>query len=184
LAGKKVSAAPGTAPERYLVGLLQQEGLTDKIPISNLQTNDAASALRADQIDAFVATGAMAATFEADGYPIVDKASQHTGLYTTNVDVASQDLLDAHPGFSKAWGDALTEAAAAAKADPDGYYSFNATADKVDVAIAKVATPLLSVPDGPFSPDGVQQLQGAYDFLNKQGSIKKTYDLNSWLDQG
>lgn len=184
LIGKKASAAPGTAPERYLLGLLQQEGLSSAITISNLQTNDAATALRADQIDAFVASGPMAATFEADGYPVIDRASQHTGLSTTTVNVASQELLDAHPGFATAWGAALTEAAAAAKADPGGFASFNATADKVSVSIAQVATPLAGVPVEPFSPDGVQQLQGAYDFLLAQGSIKNPYDLNSWFDRG
>jgi ABC-type nitrate/sulfonate/bicarbonate transport system substrate-binding protein len=184
LAGKKVSAAPGTAPEQYLIELLQQQGLSDKIKISNLQTNDAATALKAGSIDAFVASGPMAATFASQGYPIIDKASDHTGLYTTSVNIASQKFLDEHPGFAQAWGQALADAVKSIKASSTQYWAFAAKAEKVTVPIATAANPLNNYPDTAFSADGVTQITASYNFLQKQGKLKAPFDLNAWFDKG
>jgi sulfonate transport system substrate-binding protein len=183
LAGKKVSAAPGTAPEQFLVELLAQQHLTDKIKISHLQTNDAAAAVRSGRIDAFVASGAMAATLAQQGYPVIDKASNHTGLYTSSVNVASQKFLNQHPGFAAAWGKAFTQAVASIKAKPDAYWAFAAKQEKVSVAIAEAANPLVSYPDGPFSADGVAQLTASYNFLKDQQLLKADVDVLAWLDR-
>ena len=181
LVGKKVSAAPGTAPEQYLIGLLKQAGLSNKIKISNLQTNDAASALRAGQIDAFVASGTMAGQFIAQGFPVIDKASDHTGLYTSSVNIAAQKFLKAHPLFAAAWAEAFADTVKDIKADPDAYWAFNAKVDKVTTAIAKQAFPLDTLPDTAFSADGLTELQGSYQFLVEQKRLKNPFDVKSWL---
>jgi NitT/TauT family transport system substrate-binding protein/sulfonate transport system substrate-binding protein len=181
LIGKKVSAAPGTAPEQYLIELLAQEHLTGKIAISHLQTNDAAAAVRAGSIDAFVASGPMAATFAQQGYPVVDEASKHTGLYTTSVNVASSKFLNAHPKFAAAWGSVITDSVADLRKHPDAYWAFAAKAEKVSVPIAKAANPLNSYPDGPFSATGVQQLEASYRFLLSHKLIKNQVDIDGWL---
>jgi sulfonate transport system substrate-binding protein len=184
LVGKKVSAAPGTAPEQYLIELLDQQHLTGKIKISHLQTNDAAAAVRSGRIDAFVASGPMAATLASQGYPVVDQASEHAGLYTTSVNVASSKFLTAHPKFAAAWGKAITDAVASIRADSDRYWAFAAGAEKVPVAIAKAANPLNSYPDGPFSTEGVAELKHSYAFLRERALIKKDVDVDAWLATG
>lgn len=181
LAGKKVSAAPGTAPEQYLIGLLKQENLSDKIKITNLQTNDAATAVRAGQIDAFVASGTMAGQLIADGFPVIDKATDHTGLATSSVNISSQKFLDAHPKFAPAWAAAFADSVKSIKADPDAYWAFNAEADKVSADIAKQAFPLDNLPDSAFSKTGVSQLSGSYAFLTEQKKIKTPFDVTGWL---
>jgi ABC-type nitrate/sulfonate/bicarbonate transport system substrate-binding protein len=181
LAGHKVSAAPGTAPEQYLIELLDQEHLTGKIDISHLQTNDAAAAVRAGTVDAFVASGPMAATLAAQGYPVIDQASDHTGLYTTSVNVAPEKFLKQHPGFAAAWARALQQAVASIRAHPDAYWAFTATAEKVPVAVAKAANPLSNYPATAFSSDGVTQLKASYAFLLDHKLIRKPVDIDTWL---
>ncbi|GAA1876722.1 ABC transporter substrate-binding protein [Pseudonocardia ailaonensis] len=181
LAGKKVAAAPGTAPEQYLIGLLKEENLTGTIPISSLQTNDAATAVRAGSIDAFVASGPMAGQLVEQGFPVIDKASDHTDLYTSSVHVASQKFLDAHPQFAAAWATVLADTVKSIKADPDGFWAFNAQVDQVDQNVAKIAFPLSSLPDEAFSTTGVAQLSHSYDFLVEQKVITQPFDVKGWL---
>jgi NitT/TauT family transport system substrate-binding protein/sulfonate transport system substrate-binding protein len=183
LAGRKVTAPTGTAPAQYLTQLLAEQSLSDTVHISNLQTNDAATALQAGSIDAFVDSGPNAIALIQKGYPVIDQAGQHPDLETTSENIASQKFLNAHPGFAAAWGQALTDAAASARADSAGYWAFNAQVEKVSVSIATQANPRNGLPDSPFSSTGIQQLTNSYNFLRQHGDLKAPFDLTAWLDR-
>lgn len=182
LAGKTVATQVGSYMYRYLVALLDQEGLTDSVKITHIYTTAALSALQSGGIAAYAApagqlTGAMAAA----GYPVIDKASaDHQDLLGTSVTVITGKALAAHPALPAAWNAVRASAIAQITAQPDAYYAFAATATQTTADVVKVSLPVTVYPTEPFSAKGIALLTATDQFLAAQHLAKSAVDIDAW----
>jgi sulfonate transport system substrate-binding protein len=183
LIGKTVAAPTDTVRYRFIYGLLADEGLLGKVTLSNLGTPESIAALRSGAVDAISVTGTQAAQLAADGYPVLDKASNHPDLLSTEQTTALQSFLDSHPGFATAWGNALAKTNSDLRAHPEAYWQNSSTYDRVDVKLESIGDPVDAYNVTPFPQAGIEQLESTYDFLVSQKLIQQPFSVDTWLLQ-
>jgi sulfonate transport system substrate-binding protein len=183
LVGKKVAAPSGTIRFRFLYGLLVESGLQDKIDISDLGTPESIAALKTGSIDALSISPPQNAQLQSQGYTVIAKASEHPALLSTEQTVALQSFIDKHPGFTKAWGQALVDTNSDIRANIDAYWAYQAKVEHVPVAVEKVAEPVDNYNTEPFPAAGVKQLRSTYEFLKSQNLIKNDFDFDAWFQR-
>jgi sulfonate transport system substrate-binding protein len=179
LPGKKVATAPGSYMDRYLKGLLAEEDLTGKVQVGALLPPAGVSAIQSGSLDAYAFPFPIGASLAEQGYPVIDTASKHSGLAGNSVTLISERALSDHPQLAGAWRAATKADNQAVRADPDAFWKWEATNNKVTVAAAKASYPVDNYPLEPFPADAVAALQGTLDYL-VQSKQAKNFDLKGW----
>ncbi len=182
LAGKTVATQVGSYMYRYLLALLDEEGLTGKVKVTHIYTTDAVAALKSGGIAAYAApAGQLTAALQAAGYPILDKASDdHRDLLGTSLTVIASSTLSKHPGLPAAWNTARAAAIADANKNASAYYAFAAKASGTTAAVVQQATPLGDYSSDPFTSDGLAKLTALNSFLVTNKLTTAAVDLNAW----
>lgn len=182
LAGTTVATQVGSDMYRYLLGVLQQQGIAGKVRVTHVYTSNALAALQSGQIAAYAApAGQLTALLGAQGFPVLDKASvDHRDLLGTSVTVVTEKALAAHPALPQAWNGARAAAVADIAQHADAYYAFAATAQATPVAVERAARPVSSYPSAPFTAQGFTLLKATKDFLVAQRLAPHDVDLDAW----
>jgi NitT/TauT family transport system substrate-binding protein/sulfonate transport system substrate-binding protein len=182
LAGKTIATQVGSYMYRYLIAVLQQQGLADKVKVTHVYTTAALASLQSGGIAAYAApAGQLTDALQQAGFPIIDKASDdHTDLLGTSVTVIPSSTLAKHPGLPAAWNKARSASIADANANSDAYYAFAAKATGTTVAVVKSATPLSHYPSVAFTDDGVAKLTALNTFLLDQKLTTESVDIAAW----
>ena len=182
LAGKTVATQVGSYMYRYLLALLDQQGLTGQVKVTHIYTTDALAALKSGGIAAYAApAGQLTAALQTAGFPILDKASaDHQDLLGTSLTVVAGSALSKHPGLPAAWNAARTAAIADANKDATAYYDYAAKASGTTAAVVSQATPLSSYPSAAFTDAGVAKLTALNTFLVANKLTTATVDINAW----
>ncbi|MBP2000289.1 ABC-type nitrate/sulfonate/bicarbonate transport system substrate-binding protein [Paenibacillus shirakamiensis] len=164
---------------RYVVGLLQEEGITD-YKLVHMLIPDATAALARGDIDATTNLGVPALKLIAQGYPYLDDASKHPSLLGTSATVVSKDYLAKFPDFPAIWNAAREKALADLKQHPDEYYAFLATLGNTTSELAKKVNPINEIKDTAFSEDGLKRLEGTKNFLVKEKLARRDFNIKDW----
>jgi sulfonate transport system substrate-binding protein len=181
LAGKSVTAPQGTIRDRAAKQLIEVAGLKGKVAVKDVPTPESIAGLSAGKIDATIVTGTSAVELRNQGFPVIDTTAAHKGLSSVGTNVASTTFVHAHPGFTAAWQDAVGSTNADILAHLDAYNQWVATNDGVDLDLVKESTVANTFNTSPFPAEGVAQFKSAYQFLVKDGSIKKPFDVATWV---
>jgi sulfonate transport system substrate-binding protein len=181
LKGTKIGVAKGTYPHRYLMGLLDNKGLTKNVNVVQIPSADAKAALERGDIAAYpfaMGTGPM---LVAQGFPVIDQAKDHQGLVGTGVSVVTENLLSRYPQLPQKWNQIRQQALQDIKANPEEFYQFAAQASgNVPLAIVKESYPLDLYPTEPFTPQGLKLLNSTKQFLADQKLLKSDFDIKDW----
>jgi sulfonate transport system substrate-binding protein len=182
LAGTTVATQVGSYMYRYLLALLEQDGIAKKVKVTHIYTAGASAALASGAVAAYAApAGQLTALLGKQGYPVIDKASvNHPELRGTSLTVIPDKVLAAHPGLPQAWNKARTAAVADITKQPDAYYAFAAKATQTPEAVVRAVTPLTLYPSEPFSPTGLILLEGTKKFLVDHKLAASDFSLTEW----
>ncbi|MBD2534439.1 ABC transporter substrate-binding protein [Nostoc flagelliforme FACHB-838] len=181
LKGTKVGVAKGTYPHRYLMGLLEKEGLTKDVKVVQIPSADAKPALERGDISAYPFAMGAGPTLVSQGFSAIDQAKDHQGLVGTGVSVVTENLLSRHPELPQKWNQIRRQALQEIKANPEEFYQFAAQASgNVPLAIAKESYPLDLYPTEPFTPQGLELLNSTKQFLADQKLLKSDFEIKDW----
>lgn len=183
LAGKSVAVAQGSYMDRYLRGVLEAKGLTDKVKLINIvPPSDQKAALDRGDIAAVAGTVASALILQKAGYQVIDKASvDHPNLRGTGVTIITGTALKAHPDLPAAWRKARQQAIADATASAEDYYAVQAKVQEIPADVAAVTSALALYPNPTITPEGRSLLDGTNAFLAANQFAKQKVDLDAWL---
>ncbi|WP_300681190.1 ABC transporter substrate-binding protein [Nocardioides sp.] len=181
LKGKTVATQVGSYMYRYLVALLEENGLSDSVKVTHVYTTDALASLQSGGIAAYAApAGQLTAALEKQGFSVIDKASQHPDLLGSSLTVITEKALAAHPDLPAAWNKVRAAAVADMTAKSDEYYAFAATATGTDAAVIKATQPVSLYPSEAFTEKGLALLKGTNEFLISHQLEKDPVDLDAW----
>ncbi|RCJ28928.1 aliphatic sulfonate ABC transporter substrate-binding protein [Nostoc minutum NIES-26] len=181
LKGTKIGVAKGTYLHRYLMGLLEQEGLTKNVKVLQIPSADAKAAIERGDIAAYPFAMGAGPTLVSQGFPAIDEAKDHQGLVGTGVSVVTESLVSRHPELPQKWNQIRQQALQDLKANPEAFYQFAAQASgNVPLAIAKESYPLDLYPTEPFTPEGLKLLNSTKQFLADQKLLKSDFDIKDW----
>ena len=180
LQGKTVATQKGSYMARYLLGLLAQNGLTDRVRFVHLASSAAEPALHRGDIAAYAAPAGTGPLLLSHGFRAIDQAAQHPGLTGSGVTVVSEKYLAAHPNFPSLWNKARADAIADVRARPEPFYQFQAQAANLPEPIVKASYPVSLYSAQPFTPKGLALLDGTKAFLLGQHLAKSDFTLASW----
>lgn len=185
LAGKTIARPQGSYMDRYVQGLLAQNGLTSKVRLSALLTPQAIAALQKGAIDAVTLPAWQAAPATANGARVIAKSEATPDIEGTTVAIATDEVLGAHPDLPEVWNTARQKAIDYAKANEEEFYAFQAEAQgiKGGGAAAKRFLPLSTYPRENYTPKGLTMLKSTLDFLV---SVKQAepFSIDEWKQPG
>lgn len=181
LKGKSVATSKGSYMYRYLVGLLEQQGLKNEVKVIHLLPKDAEAALERGDIAAYAAPTTHGPLLVEKGYPLIDEARKHADLPGSSVTVATETFLSAHPDFASVWEKIRTEGLNDLKNNPEAYYKFHSEVSKTNLSIVKASYPLDTYLAEPFPSKGLSLLEGTKNFLHQQSLIKENFKLDDWI---
>ncbi len=182
LKGKTVATQVGSYMYRYLVSVLNEDGLSSSVKISNIYTTNAVATLQSGGVAAYAApAGQLTAVLTKDGFPIIDKASaDHKDLLGTDVTVISDSELAAHPGLPHAWNQVRAQAVATMNSSPSAYFSWASVAAQTPVPALQASSPLSGYSPAPFTSTGTSLLEGVNSFLLSNQLTKTSTNIKSW----
>jgi NitT/TauT family transport system substrate-binding protein/sulfonate transport system substrate-binding protein len=180
LRGRLVGTLTGSFMDRYLYGVLQEDGLLGKLTETSMYLPDAFAALQRGQLDAYATPMPQAAVWADQGFPVIDRASSHSGLTGNLVSVAAASFLATHPGFTAAWDAALRDGVVDLKRHADQYYAFEAADQGYPVAAIREATPLSQYSEDAFPAAGMAELPHVVQFLVNAKLARTSVDIAAW----
>lgn len=179
LQGKTIAIQKGSFMHRYVVGLLQQEGVTD-YKLVHMLIPDATAALARGDVDATTNLGVPALKLIDEGYTHLDDASKHPDLLGSSATVVSEEYLEKFPDFPKVWNEAREKALADLKQHEDEYYEFLAEIGDTTPELAKQVNPISDIKDTAFTEEGTKLLEGTKNFLVEEKLAKKDFNISDW----
>ncbi|MBJ6361597.1 ABC transporter substrate-binding protein [Paenibacillus sp. GCM10012307] len=182
LEGKTIAVVKGSLMHRYVVGVLEENGVNAKI--INMSWADSYAALARGDIDAFAPAAYDYTSYKLvhdEGYPVLDSAKDHPSLLATAVTVATEAYLAKYPDFPNAWAAARTAALEDLKSKPDEYYAFVAEQTKAPIDVVPKLYPIELISDSSISEEGIRRLDEARQFLVKEKLAASDFDLNDWI---
>ncbi len=179
LQGKTIAIQKGSFMHRYVVGLLQEEGVTD-YKLVHMLIPDATAALARGDVDATTNLGVPALKLIDQGYTHLDDASKHPNLLGSSATVVSEDYLAKFPDFPKVWNEAREKALADLKQHEDEYYQFLAEIGDTTPELAKQVNPISDIKDTAFTDEGTKLLDGTKNFLVEEKLAKKDFNISDW----
>jgi sulfonate transport system substrate-binding protein len=182
LEGGTIGVPQGSYMHRFVLGLLEEEGLEDSVTVTNLLIPDAAAALESGDIDAFAAPWTQVPLFEAAGYPVLTQTfPDYPDLAGSSVTVFTESLLDERPGLAEAWNEARFDSLEAIAADPEPYYDAQQPILGVDREfVPELENELENYPTEPFTDHGLDLLEGTKTFLVDIGAAKSDFEIADW----
>lgn len=180
LKGQKVATSRGSYMHRYLLGLLQESGLTQNVTVVHLLPRDAQVALERGDVAAFAAPTGLGPLLLSKGFPLIDEAAKHPNLSGTSVTVSTQAFLAQHPDLPQKWNQIAQEAVKDIKANQGAYYKFHAEATGYPIDVVKASYPLDQFPEEPLPAKGLELLEGTKKFLVSQKLAKSDFKLTDW----
>lgn len=181
LKGQTIATQVGSYYYRYLVSLLQQQGIYQDVKITNIYTTAALAALQGGGIAAYVAPeGQLTAAMSAAGFKSIDKESNHPDLLGSSVTVITEKALKAYPKLPAAWNAMRAKSIADMSAKQDAYYAYAAKAQQTTVPVIKASAPIEHYPTQPFTSSGLALLQGCDKFLADNKLSKGLVDIDAW----
>jgi NitT/TauT family transport system substrate-binding protein/sulfonate transport system substrate-binding protein len=180
LRGRLVGTLTGSFMERYLFGVLQQDGLLGRLTETSMYLPDAFAALQRGQLDAYATPMPQAAVWADQGFPVIDRASSHPGLTGNLVNVAASSFLAAHPGFAAAWDAALRDGVVDLRQHASQYYAFEADNQGYPLAAIRVGIPLSQYSENPFPAAGMAELPQVVAFLVNAKLARTSVDVAAW----
>jgi sulfonate transport system substrate-binding protein len=181
LSGKTVAVQQGSYLDRYFQGLLAQDGLTSKVHRVAMLSTQSTPAFEGGHLDAVLAAPTQwpALLNTHKGYNIIAKSETTPSLEGTQVTLATDKFLAAHPGFPKVWTAVRVKSEAYAKANAAAYYAWVAKQSNTTAAAAQESAPLSSYPTPNFTAVGTQHLQSTLNFLVSQKEAKP-FNIQQW----
>ncbi len=184
LEGKKVAVIQGSA-SAYFWEQYVKENKLDASKIEIVNTQDAASLLATNQIDAYVINIYVAKYMEEKGIgKIFDDSGSLSSHMPTHVFAVRTSLLKENPELGTAINKALIRAYQAATENPDSFYE-SVTRGDYTTEIMKSEyefDPSLSY----LTPEITKETQDFYDTLNEwmydHSIITEKIDLDSYID--
>ncbi|MBD2846751.1 ABC transporter substrate-binding protein [Paenibacillus sp. IB182496] len=186
LAGQKVAVVKGSLMHRFLVGFLNEKGLSDVVEIININSiPDTEAALLRGEIAAYAITSSYYSAYKLrqQGYPLVAEAREYPALYSTSVVYAAEDYLEQYPGFREAWLAARQQAYEDLIAKPDDYYAWLSEQTGTPVEDIKELQPIEALPDEALAAEGIERVEAAKDFLIEEKLARRDFDVDEWILQ-
>lgn len=180
LKGQKVATSKGSYMHRYLLGLLQETGLSQQVTVVHMLPRDAQAALERGDIAAFAAPAGTGPLLLSKGYSLLDEAAKHPKLPGSSVTVVTEAFLAQHPDFPQKWNQIEQKAVKDLKSHAQEYYKFQADVTKYPVDIVKASYSLDQIPEEPLPPKGLELLAGTKKFLVSQKLAKSDFNLTDW----
>jgi len=179
LRGKKVGCGRGNSTERFLVGVLDINHVTDQVErvhIGDGQILEAA--LNAKDVDAICTN--RRAIAESHGYRVLANANDYPQLAQTGVTVVTEKFLDAHPNFPQEWQQARILWVKDLLAHQDEYYANLAAKARIPVKLYKKLYPIQAYAPDSMAPEALDRLKGSKDFLLRTKLIKNDFSIDEW----
>ncbi|MGG6295052.1 ABC transporter substrate-binding protein [Leptolyngbya sp. AN02str] len=181
LAGGSIGVRVGAIPHRYVVGLLENAGLTGKVRIVNLTNSEGEAALARGDIDAYAATAALAYRLQSQGYKVIDEATNHDNLAGSNITAATEAFLTANPSFVEKWHEIIARATREIQAQPEAYYQFVSDVNKQPVDVSEFTSPISQYPSEPLPASGLENLKQTQQFLISEKIVKSDFSFDEWV---
>lgn len=183
LQGKTVATIKATFPHRFLLAILEANGLTEgDIEFINMSLPDSEAALDAGQLDAAVTLGEGAPRLLDRGYRPIGSTDDVEGSAGIGVFAATNEFLAAHPTFFPAYLAARDRAVAWAAENPDEAYQILADSLRLTVDQAKFLYPDFDFTSA-LTTDIVDRIATTDQFLVDQGLAPASVDLEAWVSQ-
>lgn len=184
LKGRKVATQEGSYMHRYLVGVLAQAGLTSSVRITFLLTNAAQQALAKGDIAAYAAPTLVGPLLRSKGFAVIDRASDHPGLTGNSYITVTKSAASRYPKLARAWDAGIADAAAAVRAEPNGYWSYAAKISGLPLSVLKVSYPTTVFGDPALRASDVSTAGTTLRFLLSQQLAAASFDVSSWVAPG
>ena len=184
LAGGTVGRPQGSYMDRYLQGLLAQDGLTSKVHLTAMLPPEALAAVESGSLDAIALPAWEVAPAIAKGAVVLAKSESTPDLQGTEVTLATDKILSAHPNVAQLWDSVRLKAVAYANANANAFYAYEAKSEGTgSVAAAKEFLPLSDFPAANYTTAGLTTLQGTLNFLVSEKEAT-AFSLDGWKAAG
>jgi sulfonate transport system substrate-binding protein len=184
LAGQTVTRPQGSYMDRYLQGLLAQKGLTSKVHLTAMLLPQGIPAVESGALAAIALPAWEAGPLLSHGSAVIAKSTDTPDLQGTEVTIATNKILAAHPNVAALWNSARLKAIAYAKAHPAEFYAFEDKADGLKTpAQAEQYLPLSLYPAANYTPAGLKLLQGTLNFLVSEKEAT-AFSIDGWKAAG
>lgn len=182
LKGRKIGVAKGTYMHRYLLGLLEQTGLSKQVTVVQIPVADAKAALERGDIAAYPFSTGSGPLLASKGFAILDQAKNHEGLVGTSTTVATEEFLSNYPNLPQKWNQIRQRALQEVKANPEEFYQFlgKLSNDRYPLPVIKESYEISLYPDQPFTPEGLKLLNSTKQFLADQKLLKSDFEIKDW----
>ena len=182
LEGRSVATIKATLPHRFLLTVLEANGLSvDDIEFINMSLPDSEAALDAGQIDAAVTLGNGAPRLFDRGYRPIASTVEYPDAAGISVFAATNPFLAAHPSFFPVYLAIRDQAVAWAAANPEEAYQVLADALQLTPEQAEVVQPTFDFTSA-ISPEILQRIRNTDAFLVDQGLAPVPLDLEAWVN--
>ena len=184
LSGQTVTRPQGSYMDRYLQGLLAEKGLTSKVHLTAMLLPQGIPAVESGALAAIAVPAWEAGPVLAHGGAVIAKSSDTPNLQGTEVTIATNKILAAHPNVAQVWNGARLKAIAYAKAHAAEFYAFEDKADALKTpAQAEQFLPLSLYPAANYTPAGLKLLQGTLNFLVSEKEATP-FSIDGWKASG
>ncbi|MFD0672123.1 ABC transporter substrate-binding protein [Cohnella sp. GCM10027633] len=180
LEGKTIAIQKGSYMHRYIVGLLNDEGIKD-VKYVHMLRPDGEAALARGEVDAMTNSGVPSLKLIEQGFPLIDDSSKHPELLGTSTTVVSEKYLEKFPDFPRIWNEARLKALEDLKQHEDEYYAFLAEVNNTTPELVKQVSPIAQNKDVPFTDDGLKLLEGTKNFLVEEKLATSDFAISDWV---
>jgi NitT/TauT family transport system substrate-binding protein/sulfonate transport system substrate-binding protein len=184
LAGQVVTRPQGSYMDRYLQGLLAEQGLTGKVHLTAMLLPQGIPAVESGALAAIALPAWQAGPIIAHGGTVIAKSTDTPNLQGTSVTIATNKIIAAHPDLARVWNAARLKAIAYASAHPAEFYAFEVKADGLRTAAqAQQFLPLSLYPAADYTIAGLRLLQATLNFLVSEKEAT-AFSIAGWKASG
>jgi NitT/TauT family transport system substrate-binding protein/sulfonate transport system substrate-binding protein len=184
LSGQTVTRPQGSYMDRYLQGLLAEKGLTSKVHLTAMLLPQGIPAVESGALAAIALPAWEAGPLLSHGSAVIAKSTDTPNLQGTEVTIATNKILAAHPNVAQIWNGARLKAIAYAKAHAAEFYAFEDKADNLKTpAEAEQFLPLSLYPAANYTPAGLKLLRGTLNFLVSEKEAT-AFSIDGWKAPG
>lgn len=184
LAGQTVTRPQGSYMDRYLQGVLANDGLTSKVHLTAMLLPEGIPAVESGALAAIALPAWDAAPIIAKGGIALAKSETTPDIEGTGVTIATNSVLSAHPNVATIWDSVRLKAIAYATANASAFYAFEAKSEGIkSVAAAQQFLPLSVYPAASYTSAGLATLQKTLDFLVSEKEAS-AFSIDAWKAPG
>ncbi|HEX4110431.1 MAG TPA: hypothetical protein VHX88_20045 [Solirubrobacteraceae bacterium] len=184
LAGQTVTRPQGSYMDRYLQGVLANDGLTGKVHLTAMLLPEGVPAVESGALAAIALPAWDAAPIVGQGGNVLAKSVTTPDIEGTGVTIATNKVLAAHPNVAMIWDGVRLKAIAYANANANAFYAFEAKSEGIKSATAaQQFLPLGVYPDANYTSGGLTTLQKTLDFLTSENEASG-FSIDGWKAAG